>query len=646
MNMPATAVERKAPDALCRELSGTTQYRALADVVRAAVDKDARTVDIAWASEVPYQRWYGDEILDCKASSIRLGRLRDGASLLFNHRTDELLGVVEGVQIGIDRVCRAKVRFDTSEEAEKRFQQVLNGVLRQVSVGYMVHRMVLEEESDEKSVYRVNDWEPYELSFVTVAADYSVGVGRSAERAAAPAPSSSTPANPQPATKGNTTMETEVKNATVEVKDQQPAPAAGAPIGTAEADAKRRERLIELGAQYAQYLTLKDVQEYCTNGRSPEALQELVIERMKGEHSDTRGVHLGLSKQELENYSIARAVRAMCTGDWTEAGLERAATEAAAKRFGMASKGLLIPFDVLAQQRDFNVGTAAEAGNLVATQLRPDMFADVLRNKLALGRMGVTYLFGLTGNVDMPRKTVGSSLGFVTEVAALAETQPNTGKVTLTPKRIGSYIQFSKQAVIQSAMAVEPLLRQDVLSEYQVAVEVAAINGSGTGANPRGIRNTSGIGSVVGGTNGAQINWGHIVGLESACANVNSEPDANSGYLVNSRTRGWLKQAVKAANLPFIWDNGDTPLNGYRAGVSNSVPSNLTKGTASGICSSLVFGSNWPMLVVGTFGAVELLLDEVTQAINGMNQLIMNAYFDVGCRRAADFATMDDALTA
>lgn len=295
--------------------------------------------------------------------------------------------------------------------------------------------------------------------------------------------------------------------------------------------------------------------------------------------------------------------------------------------------------------RDFTAGTASEAGNLVATGLRPDLFADVLRNRLALGRLGAMMLFGLSSNIDIPRKLTGSSLGFVTEVAGAAETAPSTGKVSLSPKRIGGYIEFSKQAVIQSSIAVEPMLRQDVYSEYQVQFESAAINGSGSGANPRGIRNTSGIGAVVGGTNGAQVDWTHIVGLESAVANVNAEPDAGSGYLVNTRTRGWLKTKQKAANLPFIWDNGAAPLNGYKAEVTNLVPSNLTKGSASGVCSSLIFSANWPMLVLGTFGAVEILVDETTIAVNGMNRLILNAFVDVGCRRAADFSSMEDGLT-
>jgi HK97 family phage major capsid protein len=414
------------------------------------------------------------------------------------------------------------------------------------------------------------------------------------------------------------------------------------PVAQAAQDLARRDALMGLGEKYAAYIGIADVQTACREGHAPEKLQELVIERMKTKHSDTRNAHIGMGDKDVARYSLARAVGAMVTGDWKGAGLEREASEAAAQKFGGSSRGILLPMDVMS--RAFNVGTAGEAGNLVSTTLRDDMFADVLRNRLAMGRLGATMLFGLTGNVDLPRKTAGAALGWLTEVAGAATTQVNTGKVSLAPKRIGGVIEFSKQAVIQSAMAVEPLLRQDVMSEYQLQFETAALNGSGAGNQPRGLRNIAGVGSVVGGVNGAAPTWAHAVALESACANVNAEPDARSGYLINTRTRGIFKTTQKAANLPFIWENGATPLNGYRAEVTNLVPSNLTKGTSNGNCSSLAFSSNWEMLVMAQFGAVELLLDEVSQAANGLNRLILNAYVDVAARRAGDFSVMDDAL--
>ena len=49
-------------------------------------------VELAFASELPYERWWGVEILDMSESSVRLGRLNDGAALLFNHNWSDLRG--------------------------------------------------------------------------------------------------------------------------------------------------------------------------------------------------------------------------------------------------------------------------------------------------------------------------------------------------------------------------------------------------------------------------------------------------------------------------------------------------------------------------------------------------------------------------
>lgn len=605
------------------------------NLVRAAVDEAARTVEIAWASAESWERWWGIEVLRCDAKSVRLGRLKNGAPLLFNHDFDRILGVVEKVWIGDDKVCRAVVRFAKTAQAEEFYQMVLDGILNKVSVGYRIHSRILISEKDGVETYEVDDWEPHEISMVSVPADDTVGVGRSAQKeSSAPAPAE--PVQPLSIKPEIRVMENEVKPDEKLVAD----------LAGKNADIKRRDAIIELGARYADYLTLKDVQTACTNGDAVEKVQELVMEKMKTKHTDTRGVQIGMEEKDVGRYSIAKAVRAILIGDWKEAGLERAASEACAQRFGSNSgqRAFYLPMDMMAK-RDFTVGTAAEAGNLVTTTLRTDMFADILRNRLALGRLGVTMLNGLTGNIDLPRKTVGSSLGFVTEIAAAAETQPNTGKVTMSPKRIGGFIEFSKQAVIQSAIAVEPMLRQDVIGEYAVQVETAAINGSGTLPNPRGIRNWPGIGSVVGGANGLLLNWAKTVEMETAVANVNAEPDAQAGYLINTRTRGAAKTIQKATNLPFIWDNGGQPLNSYRAEVTNIMPNTLTKGTSTGVCSSMLFSSDWGMSVIGTFGAVEILVDEVTNAVNGMNRLILNAFIDHALRRAADFAVMDDLLT-
>lgn len=153
------------------------------------VDTDSRTVELSFSSETPYGRWFGDEILCHDEECINLERFNNGlGTVLFNHDRDAVVGHIEKVWLEYNR-GKALVRFDTDEQSETIFQKVQSGTLQGVSVGYAIYRYEVLEDEDTKSTngrfngpaYVVTDWEPLEISIVSVPADATVGVGRSAE---------------------------------------------------------------------------------------------------------------------------------------------------------------------------------------------------------------------------------------------------------------------------------------------------------------------------------------------------------------------------------------------------------------------------------------------------------------------------------
>jgi len=149
------------------------------------INQDSRTLELAFSSEVPCERWFGAEILSHDAKAIRMGRMASGsAPLLADHENsiDSQIGVVESVSVGSDRVARAMVRFAKTDDAEEVYQKVLDGIVRNVSVGYVVHSARLVETSKSGiDTFLIDDWEPLEISLVAVPADATVGVGRSFE---------------------------------------------------------------------------------------------------------------------------------------------------------------------------------------------------------------------------------------------------------------------------------------------------------------------------------------------------------------------------------------------------------------------------------------------------------------------------------
>lgn len=166
---------------IVKQIQGSQQRRAFT-LNKGNVNVEARTIEVAFSSETPVDRGFYREILDHDAKSIRLERMQDGGPVLIDHDNSvrSQIGVVESVRVDSDRVGRAVVRLGTDALSEEVLQKAADGIIRNISVGYRVYEVKLDEsKKGEIDTYRVGDWEPFEISFVAVPADNSVGVGRS-----------------------------------------------------------------------------------------------------------------------------------------------------------------------------------------------------------------------------------------------------------------------------------------------------------------------------------------------------------------------------------------------------------------------------------------------------------------------------------
>lgn len=147
---------------------------------------DSRTLTLSFASETPYERWFGTEVLCVDETAMDMQRFHEGLGcLLFNHDRDKVIGKIERAWLEDNRAY-ADVTFDDDEFAEGVFNKVKSGTLRGVSVGYRVGEYT-EVRKDNKYAegriqgpcYVASKWEPYEISIVSVPADATVGVNRS-----------------------------------------------------------------------------------------------------------------------------------------------------------------------------------------------------------------------------------------------------------------------------------------------------------------------------------------------------------------------------------------------------------------------------------------------------------------------------------
>ena len=615
------------PQALARHLNEGRAERALL-VERQAIDEEARTAVLAFASELPYERYWGVEILDCTATSMRQGRLRSGANLLCDHDWKDVVGVVESVEIGADRVGRAVVRFGKSVRAEEVWQDVKDGIRRNVSVGYMVHKAQLVETKDGLETYRVTDWEPFEISLVSVPADASVGVGRSlqesapAEPQAQPEADQAEKAAPTP-TQTVTETPKEKSMSDIQVVEQR----------------NHAAEISKLAGSVpgAHEMGLRAIQD----GKTVEQFQQELIRHLSTKPVPT--ADLGMDQKEVKRYSLMRAVNAMANpadmNAQRAAAFELECSGEMAKKLGRQAQGFYVPYDILVAKRDLTAGNAASAGNLVATTLETGSFIDLLRARMVIGSLGVQYLTGLIGDIDIPRQTGTASTYWLAEQAAPTKSNQATDKVNMSPKTVGAKTIISRKLRQQSSLDVEAMVQRDLATALALEMERAIIAGSGSDDQPRGILNVTGIGSVEA---GGAPSWDTIVDLETAVAVANADVGSMS-YLTNAKVRGKLKKTFVdgPGTGERVWQNGSNPLNGYNAAVTNLVPSNLGVGAESAI----LFG-NFNDVIVGMWGGLDILVNPYTGGDQGDVSIRVLQDIDVALRHPESFAAAVDVTTA
>jgi len=594
---------------------------------RTAIDEEARTVGLSFSSDAPVERWFGMEVLDHSPKSVDLGRLNDGAPLLMDHDTSDQIGRVESATVDGKR-GQAIVRFSKSVRAQEIFTDVMDGIRQNISVGYRINEMELDESrsEDEVETYVATRWQPFEVSVVSVPADNSIGIARSADG-------------------DNITKITNLKTKNKEVKmTTENTTNIDAATVARDAVAADRARSQEIDAIVAKHPELKEIgSQFKGNDRSMDEFRGVALDSITKNQPTTAAIEdtkIGMSDKEADNFSIVRAVNALVTGNWNDAGFEREMSDEMASKLGKRAQGFYIPTDVL--MRDLNVTTATAGGHTVATDLLSGSFIDMLRNKMATVGLGATMMTDLVGNIAIPRQTGGATSYWVAESGAITESQAAFDQVSMSPKTVGSMSDISRKMLLQSSMDVESFVRNDLATSLALAIDSAAINGSGTSNQPTGILNTSGIGSVVGGTNGAAPDWADIVDLESAVAIDNADMGA-LGFLTNAATRGKLLQTEKASGTAqYVWSDSNT-LRGYNAAVSNQVPSNGTKGTGTAL-SSMVFG-NWNDLIIGTWGGIDINVDTSTGSASGTVRVVALQDVDIAVRHAESFAAMTDIIT-
>ena len=616
-------------------MSDKVQHRSV--VIDQAVDVEHRTVTASVASETPIQMWSDwKEVLSHAPGAMRLGQRQKSLPLLLGHDPDRVVGVIDAIRQEDGRTY-ATMRFASDEEGEKAFTRVKDRILTNVSIGYRVFK---RSEDEEQKITTATDWEIFEVSLVAMPADASVGVYRSLNQA--------TEKEPLMGDKNQATA------ATAAQKETAPA----VQVSENEVRAAERARIQEIETMCRQF----DIDDNRRNdlinrGASVDEARAAIMDTLSAQRQapaadSKRDFDIGMSEAERRRYSLVRALNAHMTGNWREAGLEREVSVELARRMGRDSNGFFMPTDLpMMREAGYYVGTPTQGGNLVKTDLLMGSFIDILRNKAAVMQLGATFLPGLVGKVEIPRQSGVSATQWIQETGTVTGSNATFDKVALDMKTIAAKSFVSRNMLRQVTMSVENFVRNELATSIALAIDLAALSGSGSGSEPKGLASQTGILTVEGGTNGAAVTFDHLIDMETKVADANAD-GTSMAYLANAVTIGALKK-IKDANNNYIWkpivgaSRNAIPgeVNGYPVARSNQARKNLTKGTSSGVCSEIFFG-NWADLLIGEWGVLEILPNPYSAAAydNGGLEIRALQSVDIAVRHPESFCRMADVL--
>ncbi len=566
------------------------------------IDEEKRTVNLSFSSEQPVDRWDGKEILDHDVSSVQLERLRNGAPLLVDHDPADHVGVVENVSIDADRVGRALVRFGKSARATEIFNDVVDGIRKSISVGYRVFKAIEEDNH----TYRVTDWMPLEISFVSVPADATVGVGRRYEK------------------QNNFIIQRKEELPMSEENKETPEKVEPKIDVKAVAEKARKDELSRVRQIAAMSKDFDiDSTSAIDDGLTVDDFRVKVLESMK--ENKQRHIpqapltELGLDEKEVKNYSLFRAINATLKNDWKGAEFERDCSIEIAERLEKTPNGFYVPFDV---QREMSTGSGGVGA--VGTDHLASGFIDALRSQSIVMGLGARTMDGLVGNVDIPRLDSGATFYWIEEGADVTDQDALIGSVSLSPKTIAGSVPMTRRLLKQSSPSVEAMIRADLVIGAAIAIDAAAISGTGSAGQPTGIINQTGVSSVTIADAGMIPTFAEAVGFETAIA-VDNALTQNVAYVTTPTIRGALKTAAKDAGSGImLWANNE--LNGYRAIATNQVPA-----------ANMIMG-DFSQLMIGMWGVLDVNPDTSTNAASAGLVLRVFQDIDVAVRHPESFA--------
>jgi HK97 family phage major capsid protein len=625
---------------------GESRAVAVAD----ALDEASRTVSLVLTTDRPIFHGFAYIQLDHSPECIKLDRLKTSAPLLENHDPDRRLGRLRDAKTD-GKTLRARARFSTRPYANEIYEEVKEdlaaGDYTPTSAVFIVHKFAPEPvgDIDGYPVYRAELWEPVEGSIVSAQADLGAGVGRAMgtgeeeERAHDPG-SCDAEGCPECAA---VAAEEEGRQAPIEPATATARAASTTPkenVMDAKEEIVNLADLLDRGNDAKPYAAL--AREFVAGDKTLDEFKAEALKRMReGQPQVQPGKSpVDLTPDEKKRYSIGRAILLAADGG---GGFEREVSDEIGKKLGRSpqnNNSIFVPTGTTLyggpefKRTPLTTGGATTGSDILFTE--PGSFIDMLRARAKVFMLGAQLLPGLTGAVAFPKQTGAGTLYWVGENPGSDVTESNIAldQVMLSPKTAMAQQAYSRQLLRQSAGVVDTLVTNDLRKTAALGIDRAALHGTGASNQPTGIYVASGVNPVA---FGGPITFPKVVQMETVIAEADADVN-EMGYLTTPGVRGAAKTTQKftGTNGEAIWTGsaGQGEMNGYRAEVSTQVRKDMGAGTNE---HGIAFGV-WSELLVGEWGAMEILTDPYTLAGKGLIRLVLFLMVDMGLRHPEAFS--------
>ncbi|HCE0293033.1 TPA: phage major capsid protein [Escherichia coli] len=617
---------------------------------------DQYEFEIAFSSEQPYRRQFWDEqnqemvvldeILVHTPEAVDLSRLNNNAPLLFNHNFDNHIGVVCDARIDADNVGRALVKFSKHGTLANDIRnKVIEGTMEKISVGYDIKEYHIDYT---KGQLIVTKWAPYELSFVTVPADDTVGLNRSLNTITVnlgakrdmtkeqieeikeeqePAQVEETPVEENKEPEVEETQERQVEEnkedenledgkdakhpesvdddsstvrETEEVKEEREA----APVEEEKIEevAERSEEDEEEIRAIARELNINDEElerALAVKDMTPEAFRTKALNNITNAQRNNEQIN---KEQIMEKtFDLNNVIRSLVDGDVlgaNEAEYSAMAAGAAMQR-GRAARGgsVFVPAAALRAASEGN--TKATLTAVTDEKLLTESYIEMLLPASCLGRLGVTVLSGLNSPIAVPKMTASSvdAFGFVDENGSALESKATFENVKMAPKTFAGGNPISRQS-LKTVPNIATLITDHINKAVRIKLEQLILSDKDNTRGPKGL-----VKQLV---DGGRVEKKAAFSYKDFLKEIAKLTDAGVPaqaikFAMSGATAAELESTPKSDRgdaQGFIMENGK--IAGYEVVTSGVIPADhIVLGDFSGI-------------MIGEWGGLELDMDDTT----------------------------------